>query len=104
MFKVILKTYRHYYIRFHNDFRIIPVNEFKRAKSQKERRVRIRKPVSVIIDGDLFLFKKNQWKKTKSLGSGYKKFCAGLPHLYKWEKKGRFKKTKKGFVVIRSDQ
>ncbi len=100
----MMKTHKYFHIRFNNDYRIIPVGVFERAKTQKERRSRIRKPVSVHIDGEIFIFKKNQWKQAKLLGCDYKKFCADLPHLYKWESRGRFKKNKKRIVPIRSDQ
>jgi len=57
-----------------------------------------------VIAGDLFIFKKNQWKKGQLLAADYKKFCAGLPHLYKWESNVRFRKNNKRIVIIKSNQ
>lgn len=95
MFKVINKTDTRVFIRSNKDFRIIPIHVFHRARNQKDRGVRIRKPVKVIINDALFIFKKNQWDNGKELASDYKKFCSGLPYLYKWESSGRFNNLKK---------
>ena len=103
MFKVINKTSTRVFIQSEKDFRIVPIRVFQRARNQKDRGTIIRKPVPVIINGALFIFKKNQWEASKLLAVDYEKFCAGLPYLYKWESKRRFKKSKKGVVIIKSD-
>lgn len=103
MFKVINKTGTRVFIRSNKDFRIIPVQVFHRARNQKDRRTKIRKPVPVIINGSLFIFKKNQWDNGKALAEDFNKFCLGLPYLYKWESKARFRKNRKRVVIIKSD-
>ena len=103
MFKVINKIGTRVFIQSERDFRIIPIQVFNRAKSQKDRETEIRNPVEVIINGSLFIFKENQWDKAKQLAADYKKFCRGLPHLYRWESRYRFRKNKKNIAVIKSN-
>ena len=104
MFKIMMKINGYLHLLSDNDYRIVPVDVFERAKTQKERGSRIRKPVPVIIDGDTFIFKRNQWDKAKLLGSDYKRFCAGLPQLYKWERWWRFKRNSKRLIPVKSFQ
>jgi hypothetical protein len=83
------------YIKSNNDFRIFPVSVFRRAKTQKYRSGKIRKPVQVVINGEIFIFIINQWAKGRLLALDYLRFCQGLPSLYKWERKTRHNILKK---------
>jgi hypothetical protein len=83
------------YIKSKNDFRIFPLSVFRRARTQKYRARKIRKPVQVVINGELFIFIKKQWDKGRSMALDYLRFCKGLPSLYKWECKTRHNILKK---------
>jgi hypothetical protein len=95
MYKVFNRTDKLVYIFSHNDFRIFSISAFRRAKTQKNRPVKIRKPVQVVINGELFIFIKKQWDKGRSLALDYLRFCKGLPSLYRWERKTRHNILKK---------
>ena len=89
MYSIFNRTSEMIYIKFNNDFRIFPLSVFRRAKTQKNRSGRIRKPVQVVINGELFIFNKKQWDKGRLLAMDFLRFCEGLPSLYRWERKTR---------------
>jgi len=95
MYSVINRSGEMFYIKSNNDFRIFPVSVFRRAKTQKYRAGKIRKPVQVVINGELFIFIKKHWDKGRSLALDYLRFCKGLPSLYKWERRTRHNILKK---------
>jgi hypothetical protein len=90
MYTVFNRTNELIYIDSKNDFRIFPLSVFKRAKTQKNRPCKIRKPVQVVINGEIFIFIKKQWDKGRSTALDYLRFCEGMPSLYRWESKKRF--------------
>jgi len=102
VYNILFKTDRYVHIYSHEDYRIFSIAVFERASTQKDRNTRIRKPINATIDDEPFIFKENQWKQAKLLADKYK-FFKGIPFLYKWESKARFRKTKKRVVIIKSD-
>jgi hypothetical protein len=92
MFKQVLRTDRYVHIQSSSDYRSVTTRQFNRAKTQHLRGGKIRKPVKVWIDGKMFIFKLNHWVKASILASDYHRFCKGLPYLYRWEQRNRFKK------------
>jgi hypothetical protein len=95
MYKVFNRTDEMIYIKSNKDFRILPLSVFRRAKTQKNRPCKIRKPVQVVINGELFIFIQKQWDKGRLLALDYLTFCRGLPSLYKWESNTRHNILKK---------
>ena len=95
MYKVFNRTDKLVYIKSNNDFRIFPLSVFRRAKTQRNRPGKIRKPVQVVIIGEIFIFNKKQWDKGRSLALDYLRFCDGLPYVYKLEQKTRHNILKK---------
>ena len=89
MYTTINRTSKWIYIKSNNDFRIFPLSVFRRAKTQKNRPGKIRKPMQVVINGENFIFIKKQWNKGRALALDYLRFCDGLPSLYRWERNTR---------------
>ena len=89
MYLVFNRTNELIYILSKNDLRIFPLSVFRRAKTQKNRQGRIRKPVQVVIGGELFIFNQKHWHKGRLMALDYLRFCEGLPSLYRWERKTR---------------
>lgn len=95
MYSVFNRTSKWIYIKSNNDFRIFPLPVFRRAKTQKNRPGEIRKPVQVVINGELFIFIKTQWDKGRKLAMNYLRFGDGVPSLYNWERNTRHHILKK---------
>lgn len=100
MYTIINRTNEMIFIESKNDFRIFPVPKFTRAKKQKNRTGKIRKPVSVVINGELFIFIKKNWDRGKMLALDYLRFCEDLPHLYSWEQNTRHNILKKRARIL----
>jgi len=100
-FKTISITEKFVQIRFNSDFLRFPVKVFEIARTQKNRSTRIRKPVHIIVDGHLFIFKKNQWDKAKLRAQEHLEFCREI-HI--WESTRRFKKNGKRIIPVMSTQ
>jgi len=81
MYLVFNRTNELIYIVSKKDFRIFRLSVFWRAKTQKNRQGRIRKPVQVVINGELFIFNKKHWDKGRLMALDYLRFCEGLPSL-----------------------
>lgn len=89
MYTVLNCTDKWVYVASNRDLRKFSVGVFKRAKTQKDRPGRIRKPVQVVVNGRLFIFIRKQWVKGKLAGEAYERFCKEIPYLYRWEMNDR---------------
>ena len=94
MFKVIQKTDSYVYIASRNDMRAFEIPAFARARSRLERKAKIRKPVTVNVEGFLFVFTKNEWRKAKERAVEHKRFNSGLPRHYREEIMDKIKTSK----------
>ena len=95
MYSVFNRTDKLVYIKSNNDFRIFPLSVFRRAKTQRNRPGKIRKPLQVVINGELFIFIKKQWERGRTQALDHLRFYDGLPYVYKSERKTRHNTLKR---------
>ncbi|MBA7709775.1 hypothetical protein ES703_118700 [subsurface metagenome] len=95
MFKIILKTDRRVFISSKTRLVIIPISTFERARGRKARGARIRKPISVVVHGELFVFTPNEWAKGKKMASNNKEFLSDLPWNIRMEIEDKVKMSKR---------
>ena len=95
MFKIMLKTDRRVFISSKTGLMIIPISTFERARGRKHRGAKIRKPIWVVVEGELFVFTPKEWMRGKEMASNNKEFLSKLPWNYREEIQTKVKMSKR---------
>ena len=95
MFTIILRKGPRIFIGSQNDFLILPVKTFERAKNRKDRGARIRQAVTEVINGTLFIFTRKEWANGKTTALKHKEFLKDLPRVFRDEIQEKIKSCKR---------
>ena len=85
MFKVIKKTDRYVFFGTKHKLAIVSIGTFKRGRKRIAKRIKIRKPVCAVIDGEKYKFTRNEWKKAREHGAEYRADPKYVRRFLFWE-------------------